>query len=387
MSAPHRSPLLSHVRVALEDAAVADDAVRLVKNRLTSSNACTKRAHTRMHSTRFALAFGVLILAAAVVVFLLARPATPTMAAIELAATGEGTRVPAVGEILHAGESLPLQFSDGTQIELAKGASLAIIALDARGGTLRLDRGSLRGSFRHFDDTRWIIQAGPVGVEVTGTRFDVAWEPVSASFEITMEAGSVGLHGCGLDDRRAVAGDVVRTMCKDGGTANVVPNDVVVPSRDVRDLPSSPFPPQNAPAPSTKTSPMAAADERASLRDLVATADAARARGDATVARTALLEIRQRFPGAAAIRAAFDLGVLAMDVNHDFAEAARWLRVNLDEDARGPLRREALGRLLEALDALHDSGAARVATTYLAEFPQGPHASHARRLTSSVSTP
>lgn len=385
MSASRRSPLLSHVRVALDEAGVAEDAVRLAKARLVGAK--TKGKPANMHSARFAIAFGALALA--VLAFFVVTQRPHTAAVIELVAVGSEQRTVAVGETLRGSDarSLPLRFSDGTQIELAKDAEVAVLALDDRGGTLRLERGSLRGSFRHFDGTRWTIQAGPVGVEVTGTRFDVAWDPSSAAFAITMEEGSVGLHGCGLGDRRAVGGEVVRATCKDGAAPPVVPREEnVLPSKDVHELPSSPSPSPAASVPSAKASLASVSDQAPSLRDLIVAADGARARGDATVARTALLDIRRRFPGAAATRAAFDLGVLAMDVNHDFSEAARWLRVNLDEDPRGPLRREALGRLLEALDALHDPGATRIATTYLDEFPQGPHAPHARRLI-SVSTP
>ncbi|HSO39543.1 MAG TPA: hypothetical protein VLT33_43755, partial [Labilithrix sp.] len=115
---------------------------------------------------------------------------------------------------------------------------------------------------------------------------------------------------------------------------------------------------------------------------LLARADAERQAADTRAARATLLEVRQKYPrGTGAPQAAFDLGVVAFDVEHDFAAAARWFRLYLDEAPRGPLAREALGRVMEAESRSGDlAGASAAAARYLELYPGGPHASLAKRL-------
>jgi TolA-binding protein len=115
---------------------------------------------------------------------------------------------------------------------------------------------------------------------------------------------------------------------------------------------------------------------------LLQRADGERRMGHLSAARDTLLELRQRFPrGAGAPQAAFDLGVLAFDADGRYADAARWFHLYRDEAPRGPLAREALGRLLEAHSRSGDSEAASSsAALYLEMYPGGPHASLAKRL-------
>lgn len=219
-------------------------------------------------------------------------------------------------------------------------------------------RGEVDATFHHREGTRWIVEAGRVEVEVTGTRFKVAWDPGSEHFRIAMREGSVVLRGCSLDGRVARTGDVVEVDC--------------------RPPPASPSPSVVVPA---KQAPVAKPTcENVAIDEVARRADAARHARDLPEARSCLLALRRRFPGtSAAARATFDLGVVSFDAGGS-AEAAKWFQRYLDEQPDGPLAREALGRLAEARDASDDPRAADAATAYVARYPTGPHAAIARKI-------
>ena len=122
---------------------------------------------------------------------------------------------------------------------------------------------------------------------------------------------------------------------------------------------------------------------KASAADLVALGDAARYTGRLDLAGEAYRAVRARFPGhERAAVAAFAMGRIAFDQRADFPDAARWFRTYLAEQPGGRLDRDALGRLMESLSRLGDTGGARSeATRYLERYPTGPHAEMARRLT------
>jgi TolA-binding protein len=116
----------------------------------------------------------------------------------------------------------------------------------------------------------------------------------------------------------------------------------------------------------------------ASAADLMTLAETARLGKHPARARQALVALRDRFPGdPQASTAAFYLGRMSGD-----REAAEWFRTYLREAPGGALRREASGRLLEALSRGGDTAAAAdAARSYLKQYPHGPHASLAASLT------
>lgn len=121
----------------------------------------------------------------------------------------------------------------------------------------------------------------------------------------------------------------------------------------------------------------------ASAEDLVALGDAARYVGRLDRATEAYETARRRFPGhERSAVAAFALGRIAFDQRANYSDAARWFRTYLLEQPGGRLARDALGRLMESLHRMGDPPAARrEAGRYLEEYPTGPHADFARRLT------
>jgi hypothetical protein len=121
-------------------------------------------------------------------------------------------------------------------------------------------------------------------------------------------------------------------------------------------------------------------------RNLMALADAARYAGSAPLAVRALTQVRARFAdSSSAHRAAFLLGRMAEDQDHDLGKALDWYRIFLadaDGDARADaFRAEALGRQMTATLRLFGVARARpLAAEYLRRYPRGAYAKAARTI-------
>ncbi|HEX2880549.1 MAG TPA: hypothetical protein VHO25_13545, partial [Polyangiaceae bacterium] len=124
---------------------------------------------------------------------------------------------------------------------------------------------------------------------------------------------------------------------------------------------------------------------QASLVDLIALADAARYTGNGSLAQQALRAQRTRFGGTSAARAAaFLMGRIAEDQQHDGASALSWYNTYLKEAPQGAFAAEALGRRLVLLERTAGAAAARdSAESYLRRFPDGPYARVAQQILSA----
>jgi hypothetical protein len=116
--------------------------------------------------------------------------------------------------------------------------------------------------------------------------------------------------------------------------------------------------------------------------DLLLLADAARLSGSVSLASRTLTTIRGRHPAHPnAAVAAFTLGRLASEAQHDDRAAVRWFETYLRQSPSGSLSEGARGRRLAALLRLGDSASARnAARDYLKHHPSGHRASVARSL-------
>jgi transmembrane sensor len=350
---------------------------------------------------------------------------------------GDQGRVGEVDAWLEASteRGLPLRFSDGTEVRLAPSARARVTRVEATGATVRMESGRANLSVRKRKNAAWHVSLGPFRVDVTGTRFDVDWDPVSDKLFLQMHEGSVVVSGCAFGSGRpVVAGETARASCRDvqleistrsrtsrandqeSASRSGVPHngaheaaDVGLTSADDRSAPSAAGA-SNAPAAASGATPRTALADwhqlvrsgrhrealdaaeaagfssecaKASAADLVALGDAARYTGRLDRAGEAYRAVRARFPGhERAAVAAFAMGRIAFDQRADFADAARWFRTYLAEQPGGRLDRDALGRLMESLSRQGDTGGARSeATRYLERYPTGPHAEMARRLT------
>lgn len=389
---------------------------------------------------RWASAGGLSLAVAAAALVMLHAP-RPQMLAVKLVSTGESLPI---GRFVEASKSdeVGLQFSDGSHMEVAEGGRARLVGLKSTGADVSLESGLIHVKVQHRSDSEWHIGAGPYGVHVTGTRFDVRWKPEDDAFELTLHEGSVEVSGCAFaTSYRMQAGQTLRAACRTsrfevssandtGATATTsttatsgpatvtaaVATEAVEPAAAA----SEPVAPATEPvaAPKLAAHPIASQTRAVHEPDWQALARAGRyaqalrlvrelgfdrecqqARADeltllANLARygqdsdgeaEALRLLRERFRGMKhATLAAFALGRLEFDNHGAYAEAAEWFRTYLKEQPRGDLAREANGRLLEALQRAGDAAATREqAQRYLADYPDGPHAELARALTAS----
>jgi hypothetical protein len=312
---------------------------------------------------------------------------------------------------------LPLHFSDGSIVRLEPSARARVVDVTDTGARVAIESGTVHAEIVHRAKSRWLVQAGPFEVRVTGTQFDVSWDPSRRALTLALLEGSVAVSGCDLAHPRVVtARETLNLSCHD----DELPGAEDTGSSPLR---TTEAPPTIAPSPSRAAPPPSGAAhanatvvesekptwrealslgryaealrlaESAGLSSVCASSDvgaltdlsdAARFAGRVDRATFILLEVRRRFPDdSRAATAAFNLGRMAFDDNEAFADAALWFGRYLSELPGGPLAREAWGRRMEALEKSGDhAGAARAAKGYLERFPTGPHAKLARSIES-----
>jgi hypothetical protein len=341
---------------------------------------------------------------------------------------GPDARSEQVGSWIAAGDaqSVPIHFSDGTELTLLQQGRARILDVSASGAAVFVERGKLRAAVVPRPGGQWRLFMGPYQVRVTGTTFDVGWEPEAERFALSLLEGSVVVSGPAIEGERVVrAGESLEL----GRALQEAASEPVLrlPERDqeaepaVATEPSAELEPSAAPArerrsaervperPRPALEPVAprgldfrelaragryrealAASERegfeqlcqrSNAAELMLLADVARLAGNPVLARRAYERARERFPGSDGGQAAFFLGRLAFDERADYADAARYFQLSLSEQPDGPLAREAAGRLLEAQLLSGDGAAARAAARrYLERHGDGPHARVARRV-------
>jgi len=305
-----------------------------------------------------------------------------------------------------AAETKQLRFSDGTTLSLQPSSRVEVHALTANGATVGLLEGRARASVQRSPDAHWQFLAGPFFVQVTGTEFDLAWDPKARVFELALHEGSVEVSGPSLKSTRRVGqGEFVRiALSAEGSDAPVDESDQRPNEPAALEAPAG----AEAPAQPEETLPEEtqaeetieaswpellrsgqrqaafatverlgpAAFARASKQELWDLAHAARLGGRPRLAEQALLTLRQKH--GASGQTAFLLGKVAADQLNRAPEAITWFQTYLAEAPQGPLAEQALGRLVE-LQAGTRVGK-RAANEYLTRYPEGAYASFARSL-------
>lgn len=316
-----------------------------------------------------------------------------------------------------AKDTVRVRFSDGTNLDLQRGAQLLVRSVEPNGARLALERGSVDVSVVHTAAAHWLFDAGPYHVAVTGTRFALAWDAVHAELAVIMHEGSVDVTGDGTTRRASLrAGQSLRASPERFEVADpaapipavaAAPPPAETPARDAMPALGSggQRPTSSAPAVSRTSRPAtgdawrklaAAARYPEALRaaedagfeaecrrvdrdGLLLLGDVARLARAADRAELAYRTARRRFPHSD--RPAFALGLVAFEQRRDFAAAASWFETYLRRFPSGALAREASGRLIEALERGGDRPRARqAAQAYLERYPEGPHATLARRI-------
>jgi hypothetical protein len=284
----------------------------------------------------------------------------------------------------------------------------------------------------HRDSTAWTFGAGPFEVRVTGTRFELAWDPARETCQLLLQDGSVevrGPTGSGplvvragqrfegdaqrrtmqvLDlatNERSAAAPVVEaqpaTSTEASSAAQLAASAEAPSTASSSEVPSAFVPQAGKPPREARTtswseliaqgkfqSVVSEAETRGvagclascSAADLRALSDAARYTGQNELAESSLLAVRRRFPGARGAEAAFLLGRL-QERRGALSAARIWYDSYLREAPSGSFAAEALAGKLRAVKATEGRQAAQpLAREYLQRFPKGVHESTAREI-------
>lgn len=372
---------------SLEEARTASGGASRVRLRIVARETPRVRRGPRLRRGRIAIALAMACAISIALAFAWPRRTLTFTVGGTVAGGGEG----AVGGFIAAttAEGVPLAFSDGTRVVLAPSTRARVTEISPLGARLLVESGKLHADVVHTGHARWAVEAGPFEVRVTGTSFDVAWDPRDEAIVVTLTDGSVVVTGCGLgpEGRRVARGEELRASCKQQppaespAAAPATTPSAIVSATALPDAPKPIATASAAPAPAAAPSARPAAMPSAS--DLLAEADAARYAGDFDRATETLETVRRRFAGSdSAATAAFELGRIAFDARRDFVAAGDWFDTYLRERPNGAFAREALGRTLEARHRSGDAARAELlAVRYLGAYPDGPHAKLARRLT------
>jgi tetratricopeptide (TPR) repeat protein len=97
-----------------------------------------------------------------------------------------------------AGRPRQVDFSDGSSLVLRSSGRLRVGRTDSKGATLLLERGQLDASIRHRRSSHWRLDVGPYAVHVTGTRFNVTWDPDGSNLAVALLDGAVDIRGPGI---------------------------------------------------------------------------------------------------------------------------------------------------------------------------------------------
>lgn len=307
------------------------------------------------------IAHGVAIGASLVALVALAIEAWPT--ATEAPAIVETPRL----DPIEAHDDRVATLSDGSDLVLARGARVEPLALDRARVLLHQQRGRVEYRVAHDPERRFIVEAGRVSVEVTGTRFivDRTIDPVG----VEVLEGSVIVRGADVPDgvMRLAAGQSLPRPASDEMASLPAPEaPALAPTT------AEPLRPR-APAPSAEPAAPAVDPVDAWLAD----ADRARAEGRHRDAVPLLTRVVER-GGPRGALASYTLGRLHMDELRDPAAAAgafeRALALGLPRNLQEPARYRAY-RALVRHDVIRAEEAAR---GYLEAHPEGPHAAEVR---------
>lgn len=349
------------------------------------------RPRSGRHRWPLVVAAASAALATAVVLTRLRAPEQPPSLTFELVA---GARLSeSDSTIVAASDGALLRFSDGSTTTLAAGTRGRVRALQAHGARVAVDAGRADFAIVHAPSTSWVVDVGPYTVRVVGTRFSAEWQPDTGVFDLRMKAGSVEVVGPSIVGTKVVSGTDRLRIRVGNGPQNAPPLEPAAPP------PARPRPAPAKPAPLALAARTAVGDyagaveaaERqgvdrvvatASVRELVALADAARYTNRVPLAVSALEAVRRRWPRSRdAAEAAFALGRVAEDLQRDPQSAKRWYERYRGEAPGGRYAAESLGRMLVAVRATGGSAAARpIAQDYLAAYPTGSYAGVARQI-------
>jgi ferric-dicitrate binding protein FerR (iron transport regulator) len=375
---------------------------------------------TRPRRLAMALSLCAIVSVAAVVLWQWPRPLSYEVAG----AVGSGDYLSAP-----AGGQVEVRFSDGSLVRGLPGSRLRIAERTARGARVSLERGETRYEIVHRPNTEWSVAAGPFEVRVTGTRFELDWDPELEVLSLRVRQGSVevagpmgatpiavragqGLQGDVQSERLTVFSLEQATAWAEPSASAIAPepHGAVAPDRGeaelaVRDVraPGGDAPVQHHSKNGASAEPgasrswqalVASGDFDAVVRaaralgverclndcsssDLSALGDAARYSGQTQLALSALERSYQRFGSS---NSAFLMG-RTLESGGDLGAADKWYQTYLSRFPSGGLAAEALAGRMRAVRATRGRDAAvPLARQYLLRYPSGVHTKTAHRI-------
>lgn len=329
-------------------------------------------------------------------------------------------------------ELSPTEQTSGGRLQLSSGSRAQVIEVDATALKVNLEEG--RAEVTVGDQpSKLALQAGPYGVRAAAgastADYEVSWNAKTAALRVQVTSGEVEVTAPSDVDHHVVRpGKVLSLTASDRVASNKSTNEPARVRAPIAQRIEGPGPAEESRSGETlearAASPLPSVDDgsgstasnldagrwrkfaengqytaavkeaelvgfgtleqNASASDLLLLADVARLGGAPQKARGVLLSLRSRYPGHTnSATAAFTLGRMAQEQEHDDRRAMQWYRTYLKEEPRGRMAEGARARLLKA--ALRVGSAAereQAARDYLAQHPTGSSAAVARSMLS-----
>jgi TolA-binding protein len=262
------------------------------------------------------------------------------------------------------------QLSDGSIIDVDRGGRIQVVRDGERETRVRLLAGRAEFEVQKRAGRPFIAQIESVEVRVVGTHFSTELDETKspAVVRVRVQRGIVEVTARpGQEPVRLRAGDSLEVTQK--RTANR-PDASVAPASPTLEPSASASTSNGGPAPAPSLDPS----------KLFEMAQDARRSGNVQGAVKAYATLLKQYPSdERAGVAALELGRLRMDVQHAYGAAADAFRRAIAAAPNEGIREDALARLIEALDALHDErGCVAERKRYELRYPRGVHAGSVR---------
>jgi transmembrane sensor len=266
-------------------------------------------------------------------------------------------------------------FSDGSEVDVERGGQVRVVK--DRQDETRVEVLAGRAEFEVSKRPNRPFVTGLRGVEVRviGTHF-------STELDLSRPPGVVRVHvDRGIVEVRRRSGEPALRL--GAGDALDVALEPVSPALAMAAAPAAApaAPSSTAPAGSSASAQIVPAPAPVDASKLFDAAKAARAAGDVDGAARSYAALLKQFPGdERAGVAALELGRLRMDTQHAYRAAAEAFRSAIAAAPNEGVREDALARLVDVLDAMHETDSCRKERShYLQQYPRGLYVSRVER--------
>jgi TolA-binding protein len=260
-----------------------------------------------------------------------------------------------------------MSFDPGSTGVLAPGAEVRIVEREPQRFAVSQLAGQVQYDIRHDPARAFIVRVADVTVAVLGTRFSV--ELGASTVKVSVESGRVRVSGGGRSAEVVTGESVTVQAFHPGASADGAKAEDLVEE--------APSPSNGGPAKSPASSP--SASHPATVEELLAQADAARAGGRSDEAARALRTLLAKYPKSAQSRNAwFTLARVERGRGNHAAAAQAFARCAA---FGGTLAGEATAEEAASwLSAGRKDQAKSTAERYLRHYPSGAHAAKMRAI-------